>query len=266
MSENIKSDNPLLARLRMPGATFKLPSQGIFYTNGELDETVKNGEVEVYPMVAIDEIVMSTPDKLISGKAIQEVFMRCIPQIKKPAELLAKDVDFLMVALRSVSFGDTLEVSYQHDCENAKMHTYNVNLSQMIRATKAVDPTLIATEYAHTMPNGQQLLLKPLTYGDIVELYQMAAMTKSNDLSEEDAQALIVNTLAGVIKSVDGIDERELIRQWVAQLPLGWKRQLEATAQSVTQWGVDFTSKQKCKDCKQHMEVQVTANPVSFFT
>lgn len=266
MSEDVTRANPLLDRLRMPGATFKLPSQGVFYTDGELDASVKNGEVEVYPMTAIDEIVMSTPDKLISGKAIQEVFQRCIPQILKPADLLAKDVDFLMVALRSVSFGDTMEVSYEHDCEGAKNHTYTVNLQQMIRATKSVDPTLLAKEYQHTMPNGQQAVLKPLTYGHIVELYQMAAMTKANDLSEDDAQSLIINTLAGVIKSVDGITDRDLIREWVAKLPIGWKRQLEATAQSVTQWGVDFTSKQKCKDCKKTMDVHVTANPVSFFT
>lgn len=266
MTEQTKPVNPLLDRLRMPGATFKLPSQGIFYTNGELDESVKNGEVEVYPMTAIDEIIMSTPDKLISGKAIQEVFQRCIPQIQKPADLLAKDVDFLMVALRSVSFGDTMEVTYQHDCEGGLNHTYNVNLQQMIRATKTVDPTLISKEYSHTLPNGQQVTLKPLTYGNIVELYQMTAMTKAQELSEDDAEKLIVNTLASVIARVDEISDREMIREWVAKLPLGWKRQVETTAQSVTQWGVDFTSKQKCKDCKQHMDVHVTANPVSFFT
>ena len=98
--DNIQSteqprSNPLLERIRIPGETFTLPSQGIFYKNGELDDDSKNGEVYIYPMVTYDEIVLKTPDKLFSGEAITEVFQRCVPQIKKPMELLAKDVDFI---------------------------------------------------------------------------------------------------------------------------------------------------------------------------
>ena len=47
-SENIVPiPNPLLASLRIPGETFRLPSHGLFYTDGELDDSVVNGEVEV---------------------------------------------------------------------------------------------------------------------------------------------------------------------------------------------------------------------------
>ena len=41
------SNNPLLQKIRLPGRIFQLPSRGLFYKNGELDESVKNGEIHV---------------------------------------------------------------------------------------------------------------------------------------------------------------------------------------------------------------------------
>ena len=58
------STNPLLARVKIPGRIFQLPSAGIFYKNGELAEGIENGEVHVHPMTALDEINMKNPDKL----------------------------------------------------------------------------------------------------------------------------------------------------------------------------------------------------------
>lgn len=266
MADIAPTPNPLLARLRIPGETFRLPSHGMFYTDGELDESVRNGEVEVHPMTAIDEITLNTPDKLLSGRAILEIFAKCIPQIKQPDKLLAKDVDFLLVCLRMVSFGQFMEVSYRHNCDDAKDHTYQIDMLEMIRSAKVIDPTTISSEYQTAMQNGQTVVLKPLTYGQVIQLYQSAALSKTSDISYDEAEMLVVNTLASVISKVDDVTSPELIREWVINLPLGWKRELERAAQQVSQWGVDFTTTHTCKDCKQRMPVTVSANPVSFFT
>lgn len=258
--------NPLLDRLRMPGSTFRLPSQGLFYADGELADGVKNGEVEVYPMTAMEEIILNTPDKLLSGKAITEVFGRCIPQILKPGDLLAKDVDYLMVSLRQVSFGNDMEIVYTHTCEHAKMQTYKVDLQKMLNRAKQVDPTMINQEYTHTCQNGQVVTLKPLTYGNLIELYQTTAINKSDDISQDEAEALVINTLASVIRKVDDVTDKANIREWVTKIPLGWKKDIEKAAQSVTTWGIDFITTQRCKDCKATIDITVTANPVSFFS
>lgn len=257
--------NPLLAKLRIPGATYRLPSHGLFYRTGELSPDVKNGEVEIYPMTALDEIILQTPDKLLSGKAILEVFSRCIPQVLKPEKLLAKDVDFLMVALRAVSFGDIMEVNFKHTCDGAKEQTYAVDLQHMIRTTKVVDPTTVQSEYHTSMPNGQEVTLQPLTYQHIVDLYQTTAMIKDDEMTQEEAEKLILNALTSVVRSVDGVEDPAQIREWVASIPLGWKRKLERTAQDVSQWGVEFMSSHKCKDCGESIDIPITANPVSFF-
>jgi hypothetical protein len=257
--------NPLTARLRIPGETFRLPSRGLFYVSGELDDSVKDGELEVLPLTAIDEIIMSTPDKLLSGKAIIEVFHRCIPQVIKPEKLLSKDVDYLMVCLRMVTFGPEIDITYTHTCQDANLHTYTVLVQDLLRRCKSVDPTTMDKEYAVALPNGQQVQLKPMVYEDVVELYRTAALTKDKQISTEEATSLVIGALVSVIQSVDGITNRQQIEEWVSSIPLSWKRQIETTAQRVTDWGMDFDVKQICQDCGEEVDISVSANPVGFF-
>lgn len=266
-SSTTEPSNPLLAKLRLPGETYRLPSRGLFYEPGVLDSSVKNGELEVYPMTAMDEIILSTPDKLLSGKAIMEVFSRCIPQIKQPENLLSKDVDFLMVCLRAATFGPLMEVSYTHDCKGAKPHTYQVELQKMINQARQVDPTTISSTFFVSMSNGQKVTLTPMTFGNVMGLYQNTAMMKSeNEITTEDANVLILTTITNIIKSVDDITDKKHIMEWVGGIPISWKRLIEKTAQESSAWGVDFKVDQTCLDCKQEIKIEITANPISFFS
>jgi hypothetical protein len=264
---NVLTPNPLMAALRIPGESFRLPSQGLFYKAGVLDESVANGEVEVYPMTAIDEIIISTPDKLLSGKAISEVFAHCIPQIKNTHQLLAKDVDFLMVCLRMVSFGQFMEVVYTHNCEGATEHTYKIDLQKIISQSKNIDPTTLNQEYSCVISNGQVVTLKPMNYGDIIELYQNTMMTKSSDVVDElEAEKLIIETLVSVISNVNGVESKEFIKEWARKISLGQKKQIQEAIHNVSDWGVEMKSLQICQDCKEEVELRISANPINFFS
>jgi hypothetical protein len=94
MTENTELEarpNPLLEKLKkkIPGETFRLPSRGLFYTNGELDPEVENGEIVIYPMTTVDELALRSPDMLFQGTAITQVIRRTVPQILKPERLIA---------------------------------------------------------------------------------------------------------------------------------------------------------------------------------
>ncbi len=121
-------ENPLLSKIQMPGRRFRLPSRGLFYINGELDENVIDGEVEVFSMTAVDEISLRSPEFLFNGEAIDRVFRRCIPEVKKPLKLLSKDVDFLLTALRVVSYGDILDIDLR--CDECQKHQDKLNSDQ----------------------------------------------------------------------------------------------------------------------------------------
>ncbi len=258
--------NPLLSKVRLPGETYQLPSQGLFYTNNELDESVQKGEVEIFPLTTLDEIILNTPDKLLSGKAIYEVFARCIPQIKNPMNILAKDVDFLLICLRLVTFGPHMEVPYQHTCDDAKEHTYKVDLQKLIRSTKKIDPLLMSKEYTKTLSNGQTIVIQPLRYCDVIRMYEMTALNKDTDLDQTEIENNVIKMIASVIESVDKINDPVFIEEWVRVLPLNIKRDIERVVNNISDWGLDFsTIHVKCKDCGQDMLLPITANPVSFF-
>lgn len=259
------SNNTLINRIQLPGVRYALPSQGIFYTNGELAEDVTNGEVEIFPMSSLDELTFSSPDKLLSGQAISEVFERCIPQIQKPLLLLTKDVDFLMVALRMVTFGNIMEVKHTHTCPDAKSHIHKADLTNIIKLAKKIDPTTISNEYTVSLPNGQQVKLKPMNYKTLLSLYESTLSQKTEDLTFEQMEFLISSTLASVIDNVDDVTDNKQISEWIFALPLGWKKIIEEAINNISEWGVDFSVKSICPDCNEEITIGVTANPVSFF-
>lgn len=262
--------NPLMQNLRarIPGESFRLPSQGLYYTNGELNETVSNGEVHVFPMTAYDEITMKTPDKLISGKAIEEVFLRCIPSITNPMDLLTKDVDYLLLCLRLLTFGPELTLRYKHNCENAAEHEYVVNIDHLVRSPVSVDPTTIGIHNVIEMASGQKVTLKPSMFKDVIRMYETVALKKDVQLSENDfidLQMQLVDIISRMIVDIDGIKDQSQISEWMQNIPSGWVSELSDKAAKMTEWGVDPTVTIMCGDCKEEVKIEVPINPVNFF-
>jgi len=254
--------NPLLERARMPGSTFTLPSQGLFYKDGELDESVVGGEIYIYPMVTLDELLFKTPDKLYSGEAIVDVFSRCVPGVRKPLKLLAKDVDFIMTCLRKITYGDIMEITYKHDCEDAKNHDYKISMTSFINAAKRIDPTTVASNYTLKLDNGQVVLLVPPRFENVLRIYQSA----SNDETEIDIlKRDLLDTIAGMIQSVDGITDRQQIQEWVESIPAGWVHKIGDSIEKVSNWGPVFDTVVECQDCKKETTVSTPVNPLAFF-
>jgi len=254
--------NPLLARVEMPGSTFQLPSRGLFYKNGELRDDVEMGEIHVSPMSAYDEILMKTPDQLFSGDAVEKVFNRCIQQVLKPKELIAKDVDFLLVCLRQVTYGDEMKVSFMHTCEDAKSNDYVIKLSEFLGTTKRIDPTTVGKIYSITMENGQVVQLHPAKFSDVIKMFQE---TEGAAQSPEAELEMSVFVIQSIIASVDGIVDTTQIQEWIKSISAGWLRQLTDTIEQTSDFGADFTLKTTCQDCDEDISIHTPINPISFF-
>ena len=258
--------NPLLASLQnIPGETFRLPSYGLFYKNGELDENVKNGEVHVYPMKTVDELIMKSPDKILTGKAIDEVFARCIPDIKKPDQILANDVEYLMAALRVVSYGEMAEISTKHSCKDAKEHSYTINIRDILREARSVDPTSLNTRYTLNL-DGYTLTIRPPLYKSVVALYQSFSDEFLQNSSESDIATKLVQNLAEMVESVNGHTDAANIVEWLAAIKAGWVNKIAEFTRASSNWGIEYVRAVKCKDCGEMMQISVPTNPITFFT
>jgi len=261
MTDSITNTNPLLARIRIPGATYRLPSGGIFYHNGELAPTVTNGEIHVFPMTAIDEIVIRSPDRILDGLGIKEVFQRCIPDVLKPEQLFAKDIDYLMIALRQVSYGNTIDITYKHDCVNGKNNTYTINVEPFLAATKAIDPTTINQLYTVTLPNHQIVKLTPMRFQDIINVMQSSKY--DNDTNGYEFR--IFDSLVTVIDAVDEITDKSMISEWVRTIPREYFKSIADAIDKNSDWGPKTTSSLACKDCNHHIQLELPLNPIVFF-
>ncbi|MDE1830602.1 MAG: hypothetical protein KGI25_09795, partial [Thaumarchaeota archaeon] len=235
-----------------------------FYSkeSGILDPGVTDGELHVHPMTALDEIALKTPDLLFSGKAVEQVFGRCIPEVKDAKKLLAKDVDFLLVCLRKVSYGSDLELQYTHTCEGAKQHSYMVQVDPFIKKSKRIDPSRVTSDFTLNLTNGQVVRLAPLNFGSFVELMQ----ANDQDLSPDELAKRLYNSVSKLIASVDGVENHEQILEWLSKLPPILMKQITEAIEKTTEWGPDFNVKIKCKDCGKEEDVQAPLNPLAFFT
>ena len=76
---------------RMPGVHIRLPTNGAFMPPGSVEFTM-SGDIPVYPMRGADELLLKSPDALMSGYAIEELLKSCVPAIQFPRLVSSPDL------------------------------------------------------------------------------------------------------------------------------------------------------------------------------
>lgn len=270
----VKVPNPLLARLnKMPGTTIRLPSRGMFYHSGEIDDECVEGEVNVFPMTTTDELMMRTPDMLFQGTAIESVIKRCIPQIKKPLELLVGDIDYILTQLRRVSYGSHIPVNYDCDCakdadekkkrKQAGDNEYLIPVEHFIRNTKELSVKDFNKQFKVQLDNGQNVTLHPLRFSDFIKIQQMHDSEAMKNI--ENVKEFVATNFASVTQSVDEIDDKEMIKAWYRELPRLETEKIKRKLDNMDDWGIEFKYTIKCRHCKEDRELTTQLNPVYFF-
>lgn len=152
-------NNPLRQYFRRPAVYIKLPSGGKIYSK-DVVNLPENGELPVYPMTAIDEITIRTPDALFNGNAVPEVIKSCVPAIKDPWGLISGDLDAVLVGIRAAGGQNNLEVdSTCPSCQDSS--TFGVNLVGLLSTLKMAD---------YSIPlemNDLEIKLRPMTYREV---------------------------------------------------------------------------------------------------
>lgn len=256
--------NPLLEKTRIiDGLTVRLPSRGLLYSTGVLHPDVVDGEVRVYPMTTRDEILLRSADGLFGGSAIKQVFSRCVPQVLDVEQLFFNDIDFLMVALRQVSYGEEMQIEYTHTCAGAKEHSYVVRVDTLLRQSKEVDPLTVDDDFSVLLETGQLVKLRPIRLVDMMKILQPPSAT---ELSAEQAEEEMLRLYMSQIESVDGITSEALIHEWIASLPVKFIKQIREKLASVGEWGVSYNQSITCRDCGEVVTIPTLINPVTFFS
>lgn len=271
--------NPLLAKVKLPGRVFQLPSKGIFYAPGVLADSVRDGEVQVKPMSALVELKVRSADLLISTKVIREICAECVPDILQPEKLLARDVDGLFLFLIASTYGNEKTIKAVHDCENGEIHEYLINLEPIINnpRNKVLDhkEVLFSTE----LSNGQIVMIRPVQFTDAIDMMLMRQqiaqkeMIAPTSITTKEMEDLVIRDLMAVIKAVStgGPDSITIadplkIDEWIRILPRTYVDQIVEAASKAAEWGFDFNVNLKCKDCSKEFKHNMELNPINFLS
>lgn len=153
--------NPLQKYFRQPKVFIRLPSGGIYSKPGTIQGDVNH--MPVYGMTGMDEIVLKTPDALLTGESTAHVIASCCPSIKDPWEVSVVDVMLILAAIRISTFGPTMPVT--HKCEQCETENeYDLDLNKIIEH-------YMACQFDNTVVDGEiKIKIQPLTYRQSTEL------------------------------------------------------------------------------------------------
>jgi hypothetical protein len=259
--------NPLIHKMiksnAIPGTVFRLPSKGIPYTNGELADEVLGGEILIYPMSTLDEIYLKSPDMLFQGTAVEKTLVRCCPQIIKPLELLAKDVDYILTCMRQVSYGNILTVPYECNCPKAKPIDLQVPVSDFLSKTKTISEKSLK-QLTFTL-DSFLIKTKYVRFGQMIKLNQ-ENLTEGDEDTPDNIFDTFIKNLAANIESIDAIEDNNIIVDFLKAQQRSFQMSLLKNIQDINNWGVNFEYKFTCKYCDKVKTTAIALNPVSFFT
>lgn len=270
--------NPLKQYFRRPAIYIKLPSGGKHYESGVINQT-ETGELPVYPMTAIDDITSKTPDALFNGTAVVELVKSCIPDIKEPWKLNSIDMDAILIAIRSASNGNDMEIETTCPACNEEAK-YNVNLVGVLSSLKSGN-------YDNELTlNDLGIKFKPLTYKEMnqinlsqFELQKMFAnidsiqdpIERTNKTKEaltiitEVTMKVLSSTIEYIKTPTAIVDNQEFILDFLSNCDKAAYTAIKEYHEKIKQDAELKPLKIKCIHCQHEYEKGFTLNVTDFF-
>jgi hypothetical protein len=273
--------NPLAKYFRAPGITVKLPSAGNFQPIGNVSFAPSGDDLPVLPMRGADEMLMKSPDALMSGHAIEETIKSCVPGVADVQALPTPDVDALLLAIRAATYGDQLDVDCE--CPHCKTaNTFSFSISAILDSAVPLQPEypvrLSDSIVAYVGPFNLQTSTR-ISIGAFQEARKMQLIEEAKVSEEEQAIALRasfdainkMNTtaLASSVVCVvvpDGIiDNRQHILEFVDNISTDWLKRIETTLAEVNTAGIQKVQTVACSSCEKEFTTNVEFDPANFF-
>lgn len=276
--------NPLTKFYRTSALSVKIPSRGQYYADGVV-KLNDDGELNIFPMTAQDEVTLQNPDALLSGEAVIAAIKSCVPDISNPKKLLSCDIDVLMIAIRVASYGD--DATMQQNCPKCKeSNTFTMNLDTLLNHTETLD------EHYEIVLNGElTVFVSPSKFENVVQQQKTAfentkleQAISSPDLSDTQRLKILSQvleklskftfeqTLNSVIRVVftdeEGeiveVEDRKYIAEWLRNIDKTTIDKVQKKVAEVNAVGIENTLTATCSECDHSWEASIEFNPVNF--
>jgi len=271
MAEN----NPLQQYFRQPKIFVDLPSKGIYNKPGSLN---KHSNLAVYGLTGMDEIILKTPDALLSGEAITRTVKSCCPDITDPYELPSMDIEMLVVAIRVATYGNS--ISLTHTCKKCQSENdYDADLGIILEHYKHAS-------FSNKIKEDEIVInVRPLSYKESnkfnIETFNLQRrLFQINNVPEADQEGFLreIYESLGVIQtnmmfeSIESIElpdtvvvKREFIKEFVEKCDRAvfqsLKTQFENNIKNMKYPDIDIV----CSSCDTADKILLELNQTNFF-
>jgi len=271
------ANNPLQKFFRQPKIFINLPSKGQYNSPGEITGDIT--KLPVYGMTGMDEILIKTPDALITGESTVKVIESCCPWISSGWLLSNLDLELVLAAIRIATYTNSITVG--HVCEHCETdNEYELDLSKIIDF------------YNHITFDERAVLkdivvkLRPLTYQEVTlfsqrnfELRQkLEAAEKIEDSIErvkettrlfESYGELQVEVYSANISAIEAgstvVNERAFINEWLVNTEKSTFDQIKEHIDKNTKLWDTPPQLAQCDSCGKENTLRIALDHAAFF-
>jgi len=279
------SQNPLQQFFRQPALYLNLPTKGRWYTPDDV-ETIDGNQLAIYPLSALNDIMLNTPDAMLNGQALESVIKDCAPGIKNPKKFMLPDLEALFVAIKSASNNGKVDI--EKTCPNCQAeNTFELNCQNLLDLMTYIDENDLTIKF------GDELIVHVTPYD-----FEMRQIFLRREFEEEKAFRLINDqgdkideidkakllaegverlsrlTFSLVSKSIEKIvlvkqnqtvTNREHINEWLMGISKAQADLVIQAVDKINKIGVIKTLNIQCTHCSHQWEDALTFDPASFF-
>lgn len=271
------ANNPLQQYFRQPKIFINLPSQGVYNKPGSIHGEVSN--MAVFGMTGMDEILMKTPDALLTGESTVKVMQSCCPGIIDGWEVTNLDFNLILTAIRIATFGNSIVVGSK--CTGCSTdNEYEIDL------TKVVDYFAHCSYDNKIVYKDLVIKTKPLTYKQITDFalrnFQLQQRLNQNIvLTDEEEKkknfSELFEQLANLQNEIftEGIEsitvnnsvvtEKEYIREWLANCDRSAYDDIKTTILKNQEKYSSPEHDVECSNCGKAAKIMVDLDQTSFF-
>lgn len=276
--------NPLARYFRIPGLHVKLPTRGAFMPPGSISFTAA-GDLPVYPMAAKDELLLKSPDALMSGYALEKLIASCVPAILAPRAVATQDLDVLLLAIRAATYGDsmTLDATCPECSTNSEVKCH---LPAVLGTMQFLDPEntvrlseeVVAYVRPYNIGNATTLALASYEEARALQAVEQAeekastaernkAITKSMDRINKLNLDMLADSILKIVVPGAEVTDRKALAEFVANVPKPWVEAIDAKLKQVNSKGIDKQVALRCsnEECGHEWKTEIEFNPATFF-
>ena len=280
------SNNPLQRFFRRPALWIRLPTLGKWYAGHEI-ELNETGEIEIYGLTAVDDVMLNTPDALLNGQALEHVIQSCAPAVKNVRRMMQPDLDAIYLAIKSATNNGKYEL--ERKCPKCQHeNNFEVNCNALLDNMTYVEDSDCIVEIdnqlvIHIKPYDYEMrsLLLQRQFEEQRTLTQIEKETDGLDefkraeilaQSVEKLTRLTFDLVAGTISAIDilgaeetRVSDKKQIAEWLANVPKGTADAVINAVNELNVIGPPKSTHAKCEACNHDWEEQLSFDPVVFF-